>query len=65
MKTGCRGCNSTCGVPNCSVCKGKTLCRSGFHKWKLDKAKVFDVKLGKLVTSYRCERCGAVKNESR
>ncbi len=43
----------------------KTLCRSGFHKWKLDKDKVFDVKQGKLVTSYRCERCGAQKNESR
>ncbi len=45
--------------------RGNTLCRSGFHKWKLDKEKVFDVKQGRLVTAYRCERCGAVKNESR
>lgn len=27
-----------------------TLCREGFHKWRVDKAKQFDVKLGKLVT---------------
>jgi hypothetical protein len=43
----------------------KTLCRSGFHKWKVDKNKVFDVKQGRLVTVYRCERCGATKNELR
>lgn len=41
--------------------KGKTLCRHGHHKWKVDKAKQFDVKQGKLVTIYRCERCGKVK----
>lgn len=45
--------------------KGRNLCRSGFHKWKVDKDKVFDVKQGRLVTVYRCERCGAVKNELR
>ncbi|MEJ2059700.1 MAG: hypothetical protein P8Y64_04360 [Gammaproteobacteria bacterium] len=45
--------------------KGKTLCRSGFHKWRVEKDNVFDVKAGKLVTIYRCERCGAVKNETR
>ena len=37
--------------------KGKTLCRHGHHKWKVDKDKQFDVKQGKLVTVYRCERC--------
>ena len=42
--------------------KGNTLCKSGFHKWVVEKEKVFDVKQGKLVTSYRCKRCGAVKN---
>jgi len=42
--------------------KNKALCRSGFHRWKVDKATRFDVKQGKLVTVYRCERCGAVKN---
>ncbi|WP_299772085.1 hypothetical protein [uncultured Pseudoteredinibacter sp.] len=41
--------------------KGKSLCRSGFHKWKICSAKQFDVKQGKLVTRYRCERCGAEK----
>jgi hypothetical protein len=45
--------------------RGKTLCRSGFHKWKVDQNQVFDVKQGKLVTAYRCERCGAVKTEAR
>lgn len=42
--------------------KGKTLCRSGFHKWKVEKNQAFDVKQGKLVTVYRCERCGVKKN---
>lgn len=38
--------------------EGKTLCRSGFHKWKVVTEKKFDVKRGKLVTLLRCERCG-------
>jgi len=45
--------------------KGKTLCRSGFHKWEVFKGSPFDVKLGKLVTRYRCSRCGAIRVESR
>lgn len=45
--------------------KHKTLCKSGFHKWRVESENRFDVKQGKLVTAYRCERCGAVKNESR
>jgi len=45
--------------------RGKTLCQSGFHKWKVEKTTQFDVKLGKLVTSYVCERCGATKVDSR
>jgi hypothetical protein len=45
--------------------QGKTLCRSGFHKWKVAKEKPFDVKTGKLVTLYRCERCGATRSELR
>ena len=44
--------------------RGKSLCRSGFHKWKVETQKQFDVKSGKLVTSYRCERCGAHKTTS-
>jgi len=37
--------------------KGKTLCRSGFHKWEVLKEKQFDVKQGKLITVYQCTRC--------
>ncbi len=43
--------------------KGKTLCKSGFHKWKIKTEKQFDVKSGKLVTVYRCARCGKEKTE--
>ena len=41
--------------------RGKTLCRNGHHKWRVDKARRFDVKQGRLVTLYRCERCGREK----
>ncbi|MEH6637134.1 MAG: hypothetical protein V7700_16560 [Halioglobus sp.] len=41
--------------------KGNTLCRNGHHKWVVDKARQFDVKQGKLVTSYRCSRCDKQK----
>lgn len=44
--------------------KGKTLCRSGFHKWLVVKEKQFDVKQGKLVTVYKCKRCGVQKVEA-
>ena len=43
--------------------KGKSLCRSGFHKWKVVTENRFDVKRGKLVTVYRCSRCGKEKTE--
>ena len=45
--------------------KGKTLCASGFHKWEIVKDKQFDVKQGKLVTLWKCKRCGATKSEAR
>lgn len=45
--------------------KGKTLCRHGFHKWEAAKERPFDVKLGRLVTLWRCHRCGATRTESR
>ncbi|TNF34307.1 MAG: hypothetical protein EP315_07400 [Gammaproteobacteria bacterium] len=45
--------------------QGNTLCRRGFHKWELVKQQQFDVKQGKLVTVYKCKRCGQEKNESR
>lgn len=41
--------------------KGKNMCGHGFHKWKIWKDKQFDTKQGRLVTVYRCERCGAEK----
>ncbi len=45
--------------------KGNTLCRNGHHKWVIEKDKVFDTKQGKLVTSFKCARCGKLKNEAR
>ncbi len=41
--------------------QGKSFCKNGFHKWRIDQQKRFDVKLGKLVTIRRCKRCGASK----
>ncbi|MEQ1620345.1 MAG: hypothetical protein ABL919_02985 [Methylococcales bacterium] len=42
--------------------KGNTLCRSGFHKWVIVKNQQFDVIEGKLITVYKCKRCGKLKN---
>jgi len=44
--------------------RGKTLCLNGHHKWTIWKKKQFDVRAGKLVTVYRCERCDAQKVEA-
>ena len=44
-----------------ALAEGKTLCKSGFHKWKVVTERKFDVKSGKLVTQLRCERCGEEK----
>lgn len=44
--------------------KGKTLCKSGFHKWVIIKEKQFDVKQGKLITLYECSRCGEKKTKA-
>lgn len=44
--------------------KGKTLCKNGFHKWIIEQDKRFDVKQGKLITVYRCERCGETKTKA-
>lgn len=40
---------------------GNTLCRSNLHKWKVVTEKKFDVKQGKLVTVFCCQRCGKEK----
>lgn len=44
--------------------KGKSLCREGFHKWKVVTESKFDVKQGKLVTLYQCQRCGRQKTKA-
>ena len=44
--------------------RGRTLCKSGFHKWVIDQKKQFDVKQGKLVTIHHCSRCRASKTTS-
>jgi hypothetical protein len=44
--------------------KGKSLCKSGFHKWEVV-ITPFDVKKGKMITTYRCARCGQTKTESK
>jgi hypothetical protein len=43
--------------------KGKTLCKSGFHKWEIVD-RPFDSKQGRLVTRYRCKRCGKTRTEA-
>jgi hypothetical protein len=44
--------------------KGKTLCRSGFHKWLVLNEKQFEVKLGKLITVYQCKWCLKIKSKA-
>lgn len=44
-----------------SQAAGKTLCKSGRHKWQIDKSTVFDSKSGKLVTRETCQRCGKTR----
>ena len=44
--------------------KGRTLCKSGFHKWEVMETP-FDVKKGKLLTTQRCSRCGATKTGTK
>lgn len=42
--------------------KGATLCGHGHHRWVRMDADPFDVRTGRLVTRWRCSRCGAEKN---
>ncbi|WP_281647458.1 hypothetical protein [Parendozoicomonas sp. Alg238-R29] len=44
--------------------RGKTMCKNNLHKWVVDKEKVFDVKQGKLVTTYICSRCGKTRTKT-
>lgn len=41
--------------------KGKTLCKSGFHKWEIEQGKQFDVRQGRLITIEKCSRCGKTR----
>ena len=43
---------------------GRTLCKHGFHKWRIWKEKDFDVKQGRLVTVLRCARCDSTKTQA-
>jgi len=43
----------------------KIMCKSGFHKWEVVTEQKFDVKQGKLVSVYKCKRCGIIKNEAK
>jgi len=45
--------------------EGRTLCRSGFHRWRVSGATRFDVRQGRLVTLERCERCGEERVTAR
>lgn len=45
--------------------KNRILCDSGFHKWEIMTEQKFDVKQGKLVSVYKCKRCGVTKIEAR
>ena len=45
--------------------QGKTLCTRGFHQWEVVHDTPFDVQQGKLVTLFRCARCGVQKSENR
>lgn len=40
---------------------GSTLCRSGFHQWRDEPKKQFDVKQGRLVSVQRCARCDVTR----
>jgi len=51
--------------PKPAAPKRSALCANGHHRWVVWQEKPFDVKRGKLVTIYRCERCGAERSEAR
>ena len=45
--------------------RGKTLCLHDFHKWAVVSERKFDVRQGRLVTLYRCQRCGKEKKDMK
>jgi len=44
--------------------RGNTLCRNGHHQWVVERDSVFDTKQGRLVTLYRCRRCGKTRTRA-
>lgn len=44
--------------------KARTMCKSNLHKWEIVTEQKFDVKQGKLVTLFRCSRCGKEKTKA-
>jgi hypothetical protein len=44
--------------------RGNTLCKRGYHQWQAVPGTPFDVKTGKLVTCFRCARCGAERSQA-
>jgi hypothetical protein len=48
-------------APKKKPVKGDTLCRQGHHKWRIVTERKFDVKQGRLVTVFECQRCGKRK----
>ncbi len=41
----------------------RVMCENGHHKWRIIKARRFDVKAGRLATLYKCEHCDQTKTE--
>lgn len=42
--------------------KAQALCNSGLHKWALMHDKRFDAMQGKVISLYRCDRCGTLRS---
>ncbi|MDX9874193.1 MAG: hypothetical protein RBS88_04725 [Spongiibacteraceae bacterium] len=41
------------------------LCANGHHRWVVVRDNPFDSKQGRLVTRYRCSKCGKERVEAR
>ena len=39
------------------------MCKNGHHKWRIIKARRFDVKEGRLATLFQCAHCAETKTE--
>lgn len=43
--------------------KASILCKEGHHIWQVMQEKRFETHSGKLMTVYRCKRCGKTKSQ--